>query len=388
MEEITPDEKYELSGLIQNANNQVVSDLLNEEWEKTSDNISVLSSSEAEIVLQQIIGEKLPEIKRIYLFEQTWFRIAAAVLFMMGLFVIYQLSAIQNKKESELVHNEIIKQDIAPGGSRAILTLADGKTIILDSAQNGLLSSQGNVQVVKLEDGKLAYKQSAIINQQSAIQFNTIVTPRGGQYQLTLADGSLVWLNAASSITFPTSFSGNHREVKITGEAYFEVAHNSQMPFRIKAKDVEVQVLGTHFNINAYEDETIERITLKEGSVKIEKNGISKLLKPGQQAQIKTNGNSSIRELDKEEMDEIVAWRDGKFKFGINTDISTIMNQIARWYNVDVEYQGKVNQKFWGSISKDVNLSQVLRILEATGGVKFQVNGSKILVIAVADSKN
>jgi len=190
-----------------------------------------------------------------------------------------------------------------------------------------------------------------------------------------------VWINVGSSLTYPTAFTGKERKVKITGEAYFEVAHNAGVPFIVQHNGLTVSVLGTHFNVNTYEDEAAERVTLLEGSVRVNKNSLSQLLKPGQQARINNNGINDIKVLNDVNIDEVMAWKDGKFRFGENTDIGTIMRQISRWYNVDIEYKGSVNQRFWGSISKDVNVSQVLKILEATGGVKFKVEGNKIIVM-------
>lgn len=266
---------------------------------------------------------------------------------------------------------------LPPSGNKAVLTLADGTKIELDSTENGTLAIQGSVKIIKQSTGEISYAGTAA----GKISYNTLSVPRGSKpMSLMLSDGSKVWINVGSSLTYPTAFMGNERKVKITGESYFEVVHNDKMPFVVQNGDLEVIDLGTHFNVNTYEDETTEQITLLEGSVRIKKNDLSELLKPGQQAHMNHYGNSDIKVQNDVNMDEVMAWKDGKFMFDKNTDIGSIMRQISRWYNVNIEYQGKTNQRFWGSISKNVNVSQVLKILEATGGVKFKVEENRIIV--------
>jgi len=202
----------------------------------------------------------------------------------------------------------------------------------------------------------------------------------GGEYQVVLADGTKVWLNALSSIRFPTSFKGSERKVEITGEAYFEVAKNARMPFRVIGGSQTVEVLGTHFNINAYPDESAVATTLLEGSVKVAMHdGQAKVLKPGEQALIfKENNSFRVKEVDAE---DAVAWKNGYFQFN-DDDLKTIMNQLSRWYNVEIVYQqANLDQKFGGTISRSKNLSQVLRILELTGNVRFRVEGRRITVM-------
>lgn len=310
-----------------------------------------------------------------------WWAAAAILLFLasVGYFLI-------NKKEqtaSRPLAAKEVKHDILPGGNRATLTLANGSTIILDSAQNGLLSKQGNTQIVKLANGKLAYQNEN--SNPATIQYNTITTPRGGQYQLTLSDGSQVWLNAASSITFPTSFVGDKREVKITGEAYFEVAHNAAMPFRVLLPPSgeykgagAVEVLGTHFNINAYEDEGVIKTTLLEGSVKVSEGNASVHIKPGTQAVIGQNSDK-ITINNNVDLDEVVAWKNGLFYFN-QADIKVVMRQISRWYNVDVLYEGKIPEReFQGEMQRDLNLSQVLKLLNQNK-INFKIEGNQLII--------
>jgi ferric-dicitrate binding protein FerR (iron transport regulator) len=270
-------------------------------------------------------------------------------------------------------------KDIAPpSGNKAVLTLADGTKIEIDSSNNGTLATQGNVQIVKQSSGEISYAGAAA----GEVSYNTLSVPRGSKpLNLVLEDGSRVWINVGSKLTYPTAFKGEERRVKMSGEAYFEIAHQAKTPFVVEHQDIAIRVLGTHFNVNTYEDEAEELITLLKGSVQITKNHVSQLLKPGQQASISQKSSDNIHVINDADLEEVMAWKEGKFRFNENTDITAIMRQISRWYNVDIEYKGKINQRFWGSVSKNVNLSQVLKILEATGGVKFSVQGSKIIVM-------
>ena len=271
-----------------------------------------------------------------------------------------------------------IKNDVAPGGNKAVLTLANGSTIILDSAQNGTLSKQGNVRIIKLDDGQLAYDQSDVSAGQ-AVGYNTISTPKGGQYQLTLSDGTRVWLNAASSLRFPATFSGRERKVELTGEGYFEVAKNKEKPFEVSVNNAVVTVLGTHFNINAYSDERVVKTTLLEGSVKVTKGNAGALITPGEQARI-NNSTGEITVKEEVDLDEAVAWKNGKFIFN-DADIKSIMRQLEKWYDVSVIYDKEVpDEEFVGSISRNVNVSQILEMLEKTGSVNFEIKGRTIIV--------
>lgn len=271
----------------------------------------------------------------------------------------------------------VVHDDIAPGGDRAVLTLADGTQIILDSAGNGLIAQEGNAKVVKLKSGEIAYDAATSSSQE--IHYNTISTPRGGQYQVTLPDGTKVWLNNISSIRFPTVFGGMDRSVEITGEAYFEVAPNPDKPFKVSFKNSKVEVLGTHFNISAYQDENEERVTLLEGSVKIFRGNQSKIITPEEQAVLSASSDK-ILIMNQVDVDQVVAWKNGFFQFS-NADIRTVMNQIARWYDVQVEYEGRpVTKRFEGTISRSISAANVFKILEATEGASFKIEGNKVIV--------
>jgi transmembrane sensor len=280
-----------------------------------------------------------------------------------------------------------VKNDISPGYNKAILTLSDGSMISLDDAANGLLASQGNIAITKTENGQIVYEKnnvdkSKFMSNRSLI--NTIQTPKGGKYQIRLPDGSKVWLNSASTLSYPTTFSGKERKVQLKGEAYFEISTNKNVPFRVESDNQIVEVLGTNFNINSYDDEDYVKTTLLEGSVKVILSSNSneatrtKLLKPGEQSLTKST-QSSIR-IENADTEKAVAWKNGYFKFR-NTPIKEIMREIERWYDVELVYEGKIpSDEFTGFISNDVKISAVLKIMEESGGVKFSVKGKKLKV--------
>ena len=306
----------------------------------------------------------------------NWFyRIAVAVIIGAVVFGGYFMVLQSNKKKPETISVQISKKDIAaPASSNAILTLANGKTIVLDSASNGSLAVQGNINVIKLSDGQIVYNGKA----NSEMQYNILTVPKGSKVaSITLADGTKVWLNAASSLKYPVAFSGNERKVEIAGEAYFEVTPNAAIPFKVQKDNMQVTVLGTHFNVNAYEDEADIKVTLLEGAVTINKGNAVGLLKPGQQAKIA----AGIKVLNEVDTDEAVAWINGKFQFGEAADITSIMKQISRWYDVEIEYRGIITGHIGGTISRNENVSQVLKMLEMTGVVTFKMDEKKVIVM-------
>jgi transmembrane sensor len=284
----------------------------------------------------------------------------------------------RNKVSDSMAVVNVYKNDIKPGGNHAILTLANGTHIMLDSAGKGNLVSQGGAQLIKMDSGNLAYK--AMANDSRAISYNTLATPAGGQYQVTLSDGTRVWLNALSSIRFPTTFKGDLRSVDLTGEAYFEVAKDKRSPFHVNANGVDVQVLGTEFNVNAYPDEPSIKTTLVQGSVRLAKANANAtlLLKPGEEGQ--TSGVSGLLLNKNVDIDQTLAWKNGKFSFE-GANIRAIMRQIARWYNVEVRYQGDPGDDlFDGQIGRDLNLSEVLTGLSRSN-VHFKIDGKVLTVL-------
>ena len=339
--------------------------------------------SDWEPVVQAILQQKA-ERHKIRVPQKIWFRAAAAIF--IGFLALSTYFILKPKPHTETAKNQYQKNpDIAPGTNKATLTLGNGTTMILDSQAIGTLAKQGNTKISKTDSGRLAYivdNNGPSNNKPSeksiaVSEYNTLTTPRGGQYQLILPDGTKVWLNAASSITYPTAFTGNQRLVKVTGEAYFEVVHNAKMPFVVKAGNESVTDIGTHFNINAYNDEEITKTTLLEGSVLISYNNKKQILIPGEQAQIKGNEISVIKNAD---LKKVMAWKDGLFHFD-GDDLPTVMRSISRWYDVDVVYDFKPTDHFTGVISRNVNASEVFKMLELTGVVHFKIKDKTVTVV-------
>jgi transmembrane sensor len=307
----------------------------------------------------------------------SYMRWVAAVL-IAGLGVgLYYYNA---RSSAQIDTAQIIPNDIAPGGNKATLTLSNGTIVVLDDAAHGTVASQGPAVIRKSEDGLITYNagKPADVN---TLTYNTITTPRGGKYSVVLSDGTRVWLNAATSIKYPAAFYGSERRVELSGEAYFEVAKNAVMPFRVVSSSQVIEVLGTHFNINAYPEEGQASSTLLEGSIKVVSGTQSATLKPGQQSVIPatTIGDNSIQINDHVNTEEVIAWKNDMFQFE-NTDIRTIMNQIGRWYDVDVVYEGKIpSDHYRGKVPRNAKLSQALKILEESG-INFKIEGKKIIV--------
>lgn len=299
----------------------------------------------------------------------SYSRIAAAAVIILLLSVGgYFYFDKTSHRQAPLDNTATIINDVAPGKQGAVLTLANGKTIVLDTASNGKIFDNFS-------------KTNESIKVESAVmEYATLTTPKARTHQLVLSDGSKVWLNAASSIHFPTVFSGKERVVQITGEVYFEVAKNTSKPFFVMVNEMQVEVIGTHFNINAYEDEALIKATLLEGSVKVRSKDKSILIKPGQQSQLNKKGEIKIVSAN---LDEAVAWKNGRFIFHGN-NIQSVMRQLARWYNVEVTYQGNItDEEFVGVINKSryENISQILQMLEKTGTVSFLINQRSVTVM-------
>lgn len=321
------------------------------------------------------------------IFLRRWF-VAASISI---LFIAFAASVFYLKYDSSyfLAKNNTPhtkKVSIAPGSNKALLTLADGSKIALDDAASGELAKQSGTNVSKAARGQLVYTIDNTISKSNSATspqpvYNTIETPKGGQFQVDLPDGTKVWLNAGSSLRYPTSFNGKIRSVELTGEAYFEVAKNAHKPFKVLSNTQEVEVLGTHFNISSYTDDSSVKTTLLEGSVKVlsSKANQSRLLVPGQQSDINYANNSfSVKAVN---TDEVIAWKNGYFLFA-DEDLKSIMSKFARWYNVDVEYKGDVNNlRFGGMVSRSKDLTQALKVIEQTGSVKIKIEGRRVIVM-------
>jgi ferric-dicitrate binding protein FerR (iron transport regulator) len=373
-------ERDELMVLLERAeNDEQVKVLLAQAWEQTNLTNKVFDDNQGEEMLANIIqaekADKPVPVVPLYRKFFNWTRVAAAAAILIAAFTgIYFLFNQKPKQDIAQSRSTNQKEIIVPGGDKAILTLADGSAIVLDTLHTGSLPQQGSTRIVKLNTGSLAYNAGA--GSQHETLFNTLSTPSGGQFQLVLPDGTRVWLNSSSSIRFPTAFNGEDRKVELTGEAYFEVAKNAAKPFKVSVKEMEVEVLGTHFNIMAYDDERSINTTLLEGSVKVSKGSAGKILVPGQQSKVGSSGDIKVTEAD---VEEAIAWKNGFFQFN-SYDIETVMRQVARWYDVQVVYKDKIpGGNFSGIVSRKNNISRVLEILQG-GDVQFKIEGKKVLV--------
>ncbi|MBX2953703.1 MAG: FecR domain-containing protein [Leadbetterella sp.] len=304
-----------------------------------------------------------------------WLSAAAGILIVLGAGVWYMTRPVPVAPAPVLVN------DALPGDNRARLILASGKDILLDEASSGELAREGNTSIVKTDQGELVYHtaQQAAENTTPSY-YNTIETPKAGQYHIRLSDGTRVWLNAASSIRFPTQFSTHQRVVDVVGEVYFEVAKATtggrRIPFKVVSGNLEVEVLGTRFNINSYSDEGVIRTTLLEGSIQVRTPKKEIVLQPGQQARVSGGQTLKVSQVN---TGQVMAWKEGYFSFD-GVGLKELMRQLSRWYDMEVVYEGNTpDYEFVGQISRNTRLSGVLQILEA-GGVRFRVDGKKIIV--------
>lgn len=339
--------------------------------DETWEILTRLTKSDEKLIAESTVHQ--PTVHRVISLKRTWLRYAVILLLIAGTATVLYT---ENKppKKKLAVTQPAGKPDILPAGNKAVLTLSDGSTIMLDSAANGILADQGNTKIVKFKSGMLAYQVD--VSEGAEILYNTISTPRGGQYQIQLPDGSNVWLNAASSIRFPTRF-GKERTVQITGEAYFEIVSDKSTPFLVHTVNTEISVLGTSFNVNAYEDESVVNTTLLSGSVRVAKGDKHVVLKPGQSAQVFNSGNIQLdRSAD---LQQVMAWRNGLFKFR-DADIKKIMRQIEKWYEVEVIFKDEINTPLTGTIPRNLTLSNTLKSMEGSGAARFRLEGKKVIV--------
>jgi len=347
--------------------------------------IDFMAAADKQPVLNRLKGKlTFAPPKRKSFFRIWHYAVAAAVVLLLGT-ALFWLSRNRNNESTPTNLAVTEKQDVQPVYDQATLTLADGSVIKLDEAKNGALGEQGSTDITK-ENGKLSYIANIKVSLDPP-QPNTLTT-RGGSYLLTLSDGTKIWLNSASSITYPAVFTGNERRVAVSGEVYFEVASaktkgpNYGKPFivDVKEKNMSVEVLGTHFNINSYEEESSVKTTLLEGAVKVTSNDKTSFLKPGQQAQVGITGN--IQTISDVDVMGVTAWKDGMFIFK-DHDIKKVMKEIGRWYDVDVEFEGNKfsTAGYSAIISRNLPVSNILDALVQMGGVHFDIQGKKIKVL-------
>jgi transmembrane sensor len=345
--------------------------LINEQWLP-----AMGDEVEVEARIRERINQSIHQLK-VRKLRTAWWTAAAVILLGISTVVWRILNSATKHPQIPVASHQVIKHDIAPGGTKAVLTLANGVKVILDSAKNGLITTQGNTKIMKLANGQLAYRSTNADS--AAVTNNTMTTPKGGKYDLTLSDGTKVFLNAASSITYPTRFSGKNRKVSITGEAYFEVAKNPKMPFIVLANGTETQVLGTHFDIMAYQDEPFIKATLLEGSINFRTPHSEVHLNPGQQAVLpEFSDRISVQDAN---MEVALSWKNGYFIFQ-DEDLHSIMRKVARWYDVEVVYDADLkNLSYGGSISQYKNISDLLKVLQSTGTVHFKVEERRVIVM-------
>ncbi|KAA2238482.1 DUF4974 domain-containing protein [Chitinophaga agrisoli] len=392
----TPEEIAELQDLLQQpALDEPLRVMLEDLWQQFTPDAK-LAPEKADQVFTQILAQERPVNEQDTRIQApaltvaasrkrykiiTW--AAAAVLLLIAAGAWYY-----RLRPDTITHTPQLakQQPLIPGGNRAILQLANGNTIVLDSAANGVLAMEGSTQVKKAKDGSLIYEPAAG-SDTSAKALNIITTPKGGQYQITLPDGTKVWLNAASSLTFPTVFSGAARKVELTGEAYFEVAKInralngvvSRMPFFVATGHTEVSVLGTHFNVMAYPDAGVQEITLLEGAVQVSHGKDIQRIQPGQQAAV-PNQEGAAMLIKPANIDAVMAWKQGLFLFD-DTDIENAMSQLRRWYDARIVYEGgKPDAVFTGVLPRSSDVNTVLNMLASTRKVSFTVKDNVITV--------
>ena len=360
--------------------------LLDEYYKRLEKMSDVSLSDEQEHRLKVSIMEKISAsidspneqseqiVKRSY---RIWYA-AASVLIMIAVGSFF----IRRDKKAEMISKvpDATKQDIRPGSNKAVLTLSSGEQIVLTEPHAGILAREGATQIIKKESGELVYnlEDKTSAHNTKPVQ-NTITVPRGGQYQFVLSDGSKVLLNAASSLTYPAEFNGRYRNVELKGEGYFEVTKNTSMPFIVKANNVVVRVLGTHFNISAYSDDANITTTLIEGAVSMNKGKQTKLLAPGQQGiSAYTTGEISVQPAN---IEQTMGWVKGNFVFE-DLNIKEVMKIASRWYDIEVEYRGNVqSKKFGGTTSRFSNITELLDYMKITGGVNYKIEGRRVILM-------
>lgn len=371
----TEAEKQELFQLIETVDDEPqLQNVLEGAWMRYNQPSHVVSEDRSATILKNILNENqvLPLRRK----RKLWPYMAAASLVVIIGLAVYRLSLPATKEPGE-PNMAVITNDVkAPDKSKATLTLAGGQQIILDQAQSGTLATENGSRVVMEKDGQLVYEKTAAANTQAT--YNILNNPRGSRVvSLTLPDGSRVWVNAGTSLTYPTAFAANERKVVLTGEAYFEVAKDAKKPFIVNTPGgANVEVLGTHFNINAYDDEPAIKTTLLEGSVNVKSAFGNIILKPGEQSSISQSSHTS----HPIEVQTVMAWKNGLFDYN-RSDITEVLRDAARWYDIEIVYEGKKPaDTFTGGIDRTATLTELLTILQMTG-VRFKLEGRKLIVL-------
>ena len=385
-----------LDRYLKNQANTKEKEKLDEFFEENSNSIEASKSIENVSKLEDKIfnyiqfGIKEQVKKESTLNRMPYLQVAASILviFLFSTTIYFYRSSLASKSQLPIAQSVAKLEDKQPAKNIAILTLGNNSQIVLDEASSGEIAQEGGVSILKTDKGELVYKirNSNKLSTNDLNKYNTISTPMGGKFKVILPDGSLVLLNAASTLKYPVHFDEKLRKVSFTGEAYFEIAkledkRKKRVPFYVYSNDQIVEVLGTHFNINSYDNEEYSKTTLLEGSVKItnEKSAATaKILKPGQQAVIK-RGDVQTKIMIADEA-QALAWKDGYFLFK-NTNIKDVVNELERWYNVDIQYEDEMEfENITGYISRNVKISSVLKMLQLSGIVNYEISGSKIII--------
>lgn len=348
--------------------------VMREHWLSFDQADEDITAERGAALLRSILGndtadnKELPEIplKSPVIYRRRWW-VAASVILLLGVGALLWIN--HKQPEEEIVQQPV---DVAPGREGAILTLADGKQIMLDQVKDSVMALQGGA-TARVVNGELVYEGKG-----GEAVFNSMSTPKGRQYNLTLPDGTQVWLNSESSIRYPTVFNGKERKVEVTGEAYFSVSKNNKKPFIVNVdRQADIQVLGTEFNVNSYANEETINTTLLEGSVRVNANKLSQILSPGQQARI--GQDKKIRLVKEVDIDKVIAWKNGYFNFN-DADLHEIMRQLERWYDIEVVYAKPLQPvEFRGKLERSLSLSQVLEGLQLMQ-VKFRIEGRKVII--------
>ncbi|SEJ02606.1 FecR family protein [Dyadobacter sp. SG02] len=389
---ITDEEREELMALLLSDDNREQINGLIDQFIRSDGTKHTLSDETAEDILSSIFSATARDTEQelsasepeIGANRPMWlFRLVAASVVLLIAYGGYRWVNRAKPVPQVAIMHSVYGDDVPAGGNKASLTLANGRTYDLNTITEGNLSVQPGTTIDKSK-GEVIYGKNA--GNDVTVAYNVLRTPLGGQYKIVLPDGSRAWLNAGSSLKYPTAFKGDRRDVEMTGEVYFEIEPDKTRPFLVqvvdknaKGKDMEITVLGTHFNISSYGDEPTMQTTLLEGSVRVKKDEVTKVLSPGQQARVTTG--EAVRDIAIKTVDteSVVAWKEGRFEF--NGNIREIMRQISRWYDLDVKYEGSVERKsFAGTISRKNNVSEVLKMLEMTGGIQFRIDDRKITV--------
>jgi transmembrane sensor len=389
--DLNQEEREQLNRWLEQGNNKdffnpILDKQILEEDLRQLDELKIESEQSWEKLLQ-FRSEQKKKARIFWLNSWKTYAVAASVVMVLGIggLILYQSKKENNQVVQRKESKAPMVADAKPGEFKARLILSDGSTVVLDTTSTGQLAQQGNVKVIN-KDGKLVYQQEQQ-NENAPILYNTLQTTKGQTYATVLSDGSRVWLNSESSIRYPVAFAGLERKVFITGEAYFEVASSSlkdgngkaiKQTFKVNVGNMDIEVLGTHFNINAYEDEDVLKTTLLEGKIKIISGSISSVLIPGQQGQLK-RGTTFLQVMDNADLEQAIAWKNGFFQFN-DDNLKTVMRQLARWYDVEVIYQGGISSDTYGGrINRNSKASEVLTILERNR-VHFKIEGKKIIV--------